>query len=62
MNKFLMNHRFLGVVFIGMLVLGVWLVNAVFTQKFIAFDAGRRSRPAPSACSCPPRPTSRSAA
>ncbi len=38
MNKFLMNHRFLGVVFIGMLVGGVWLVNAVFTQKFIAFD------------------------
>ena len=39
MNKILMNHRFLGVVFIGMLVLGVWLVNAVFTQKFIDFDA-----------------------
>jgi phospholipid/cholesterol/gamma-HCH transport system substrate-binding protein len=33
-----MNHRLLGVVFIGMLVLGVWLVNAVFTQKFISFD------------------------
>ena len=38
MTKYLMNHRFLGVVFIGMLVLGVWLVNAVFTQKFIDFD------------------------
>ena len=38
MNKYLMNHRFLGVVFVGMLVLGVWLVNAVFTQKFVSFD------------------------
>ncbi len=38
MNKILMNHRVLGVVFIGMLVLGLWLVNAVFTQKFIDFD------------------------
>ncbi len=38
MSKYLMNHRFLGVVFIGLLVLGVWLVNAVFTQKFIDFD------------------------
>ena len=38
MNKLLMNHRFLGAVFIGLLVLGVWLVNAVFTQKFISFD------------------------
>jgi phospholipid/cholesterol/gamma-HCH transport system substrate-binding protein len=38
MNKILMNHRVLGVVFIGLLVLGLWLVNAVFTQKFISFD------------------------
>ncbi len=38
MNKILMNHRVLGVVFIGMLVLGIWLVNAVFTQRFVAFD------------------------
>src|SRR6478609_2558070 len=38
MNKYLMNHRFLGVVFVGMLILGVWLVNAVFTQKFVSFD------------------------
>ena len=38
MTKYLMNHRFLGVVFIGMLVLSVWLVNAVFTQKFVSFD------------------------
>ncbi|HET7352245.1 MAG TPA: MCE family protein [Marmoricola sp.] len=33
-----MNHRFLGVVFIGLLVLGVWVVNAVFTQKFVDFE------------------------
>ena len=33
-----MNHRFLGTVFIGLLVLGVWLVSAVFSQKFISFD------------------------
>jgi phospholipid/cholesterol/gamma-HCH transport system substrate-binding protein len=33
-----MNHRLLGVVFIGLLVLGVWLVNAVFTQKFVDFE------------------------
>lgn len=38
MNKILMNHRLLGVVFVGLLILGVWLVNAVFTQKFISFD------------------------
>lgn len=33
-----MNHRVLGVLFIGVLALLLWLVNAVFTQKFIAFD------------------------
>ncbi len=38
MKKIMMNHRVLGVVFIGMLVLAVWLVNAVFTQKFVSFD------------------------
>src|SRR5690349_13283079 len=38
MNKMLMNHRFLGLVLIGLLVLGVWLVSAVFTQKFTSFD------------------------
>ena len=38
MNKLLTHHRFLGVVFIGLLVAGIWLVNAVFTQKFISFD------------------------
>jgi phospholipid/cholesterol/gamma-HCH transport system substrate-binding protein len=38
MSKFLMAPRFLGVVFIGLLVLGVWAVNGVFTQKFTTFD------------------------
>lgn len=38
MNKILLNHKFLGVVFIGLLVGGVWLVNAVFSQKFTSFD------------------------
>jgi phospholipid/cholesterol/gamma-HCH transport system substrate-binding protein len=38
MNKLLDHHRSLGVVFVGLLILGVWLVNAVFTQKFTAFD------------------------
>ena len=38
MGKILDHHRLLGAIFIGMLVLGVWLVNAVFTQKFVSFD------------------------
>jgi phospholipid/cholesterol/gamma-HCH transport system substrate-binding protein len=38
MKNILMNHRLLGVFFIGMLVLGVWLVNAVFSQKFVSFE------------------------
>ena len=33
-----MNHRFLGTVFIGLLALGLWLVSAVFSQKFVSFD------------------------
>jgi phospholipid/cholesterol/gamma-HCH transport system substrate-binding protein len=32
------KNRLLGVLFIGMLVFGVWMVNAVFTQKFVSFD------------------------
>ena len=32
------HHRILGVAFIGMLVLAVWLVSAAFTQKFTQFD------------------------
>ena len=38
MNKLLDHHRALGVVFIGLLILGVWLVSAIFSQKFTAFD------------------------
>jgi phospholipid/cholesterol/gamma-HCH transport system substrate-binding protein len=30
--------RLLGLVFIAMLFGGVWVVNAVFTQKFLSFD------------------------
>jgi len=32
------SNRVLGVIFIGLLAFGVWMVNAVFTQKFISFD------------------------
>jgi phospholipid/cholesterol/gamma-HCH transport system substrate-binding protein len=39
MKRLLDHHRALGVVFVGLLILAVWLVNAVFTQKFTAFDA-----------------------
>ncbi len=38
MERILDHHRILGVVFIGLLALSVWLVSAVFTQKFTAFD------------------------
>ncbi len=37
--RLLDHHRILGVVFIGMLALSVWLVSAVFTQKFTAFES-----------------------
>src|SRR6476659_10463258 len=30
----LIKHRTFGVAFVGMMLLGVWLVNAIFTQKF----------------------------
>ncbi|HET8559116.1 MAG TPA: MCE family protein [Marmoricola sp.] len=33
-----LRHRLLGIVFIGLMILGVWLVNAVFTQQFVSFD------------------------
>ena len=33
-----LRHRILGVVFIALMALGVWLVNAVFTQAFVSFD------------------------
>ncbi len=34
----ILSHRVLGVIFIGILIFGVWLINAVFTQKFTSFD------------------------
>ncbi len=36
--RLLDHHRILGVIFVGFLVLSVWLVSAVFTQKFTSFD------------------------
>ncbi len=38
MNRPLDHHRTLGVIFVGLLVLALWLVNAAFTQKFTDFD------------------------
>ncbi|WP_027860541.1 MCE family protein [Marmoricola sp. URHB0036] len=38
MSKYFMAPRFLGVVFVALLVLGVWAVNGVFNQKFTSFD------------------------
>jgi phospholipid/cholesterol/gamma-HCH transport system substrate-binding protein len=38
MTRRFFGDRLLGVVFICLLVLGVWLVNAIFTQKFVSFD------------------------
>ena len=38
MGKFFLHNRVLGILFVGLLVLGVWLINAVFTQKFVSFD------------------------
>ena len=38
MTRKIFSNRLLGVVFIGILLLGVWLINAVFTQKFVSFD------------------------
>jgi phospholipid/cholesterol/gamma-HCH transport system substrate-binding protein len=38
MTRKIFSDRLLGVLFIGLLVLSVWLINAVFTQKFISFD------------------------
>lgn len=36
--KKLLGARMLGIVFIGLLILGVWLVYALFGQKFTSFD------------------------
>lgn len=38
MRNVLFGNRALGVVFIGLLLFGVWIVNAVFSQKFLSFD------------------------
>ncbi len=38
MNRLLDHHRALGVVFVAFLLLMVYLVNGVFTQKFVSFD------------------------
>lgn len=38
MNKLLQHHRLLGVIFVGLLALGIWFVNAIFTQKFVSYD------------------------
>lgn len=38
MMRKILSDRLLGVLFIGILLLGVWTVNAVFTQKFLSFD------------------------
>src|SRR3954453_6038007 len=37
-TRLLDHHRTLGLLFVGLLVLSVWLVSAVFTQKFTSFD------------------------
>ena len=33
-----MNHRVLGVLFLAFLAFMLWLVSAIFTQKFVSFD------------------------
>src|SRR3954470_4758606 len=38
MDRLLDHHRSLAVVFVGLLLLALWLVNGVFTQKFTSFD------------------------
>jgi phospholipid/cholesterol/gamma-HCH transport system substrate-binding protein len=38
MTRRIFGDRLLGIVFIGLLVLGVWLINAIFAQKFVSFD------------------------
>ena len=34
----ILSHRLLGVLFIGLLVLSVWLTYAIFTKKFSSYD------------------------
>ena len=38
MTKRFFSDRLLGVIFVLLLVLGVWFINAIFTQKFTSFD------------------------
>lgn len=32
------GNRTLGVIFVGLMILGLWFINAVFSQKFTSFD------------------------
>ena len=38
MNRVLSAHRALGIIFVCLLLLGVWLTYATFTKKFTAYD------------------------
>jgi phospholipid/cholesterol/gamma-HCH transport system substrate-binding protein len=33
-----LKHRALGIAFVGMMLLAIWAVNAIFTQKFTSYD------------------------
>ena len=33
-----MNHKALGVVFLCLLLVGVWLTYGIFTKKFVDYD------------------------
>lgn len=38
MSRIFLHNRVLGVVFIGLMIFAVWMINALFTQKFTDFD------------------------
>ena len=38
LNKALTMHKTLGVIFVCLLIFGVWLTNAIFTKKFVDYD------------------------
>ncbi len=38
MDRILSAHKALGVIFVALLLLGVWLTYATFTKKFTAYD------------------------
>jgi phospholipid/cholesterol/gamma-HCH transport system substrate-binding protein len=40
-RKIFFSNRLLGLLFIALLLAGVWVVNGVFTQKFLSFDKVR---------------------